>query len=359
MATVEGYFRELVEGRRRGGLDLFLLSLLTLFSVPYELVLRLRARAYAAGILTSHSLDRPVISVGNLTVGGTGKTPAVGMLAKYFIARGKRVAVLSRGYGGSLRGEAIVSDGETLFLSAAEAGDEPYLLASTVPGLMMVVGADRFRAGLLAKERLAPDIFVLDDGFQHLRLKRTLDILLLDCSRPFGNGRTLPAGLLREPRTAAERADIIIYTRCSDDEEPDYFPEKPACRAFHHLVGMSPLKGGEVRPFGTFKGFKGIAFAGIANPAAFFRDLEEEGLTLAATLSFPDHCRFGEREVREILHAAEKCGADYLVTTEKDGVKLGPYRERLGNIHTAALEMWVANPGPLQNALEKLLEKPN
>ena len=248
MATVETYFRELVEGRRRGWFDRILLALLTLLSVPYELLLRLRARAYAAGILPPTVWTRPVISVGNLTVGGTGKTPAVAMLAKYFIARGKRVAVLSRGYGGSIRGEAIVSDGETLFLSAAEAGDEPYLLASTVPGLMAVVGANRFRAGLLAKERLAPDIFILDDGFQHLRLKRKLDILLLDCSRPFGNGRTLPAGLLREPRTAAERADIIIYTRCSGDEEPDYFPEKPACRAFHHLVGVSPLKGERCAP---------------------------------------------------------------------------------------------------------------
>ncbi|HLO27383.1 MAG TPA: tetraacyldisaccharide 4'-kinase [Geobacteraceae bacterium] len=355
MAKIESYFRDLVEGRRRGWFDRFLMGLLTLLSVPYELLLRLRARAYAAGILTSHSLHRPVISVGNLTVGGTGKTPAVAMLAKYFIARGKRVAVLSRGYGGSLRGEAIVSDGETLFLSAAEAGDEPYLLASTVPGLMMIVGANRFRAGVLAKERLAPDIFILDDGFQHLRLKRTLDILLLDCSRPFGNGRTLPAGLLREPSTGAERADIIIYTRCSGDEEPDCFPGKPACRAFHHLVGVSPLKGGELRPFGTLKGFKGMAFAGIADPAAFFRDLEEEGLTLATTLSFSDHCRFGEREVREILHAAEKCGADYLISTEKDGVKLMPHRERLGNIYTATLEMWVADPGPLLSALEKLL----
>ena len=357
--AVETYFRDLVEGRRQGWFDRVLLALLTLLSGPYELLLRLRAHAYAAGILKAHSLDCPVISVGNLTVGGTGKTPAVAMLAKYFIARGKRVAVLSRGYGGSLRGEAIVSDGKTLFLSAAEAGDEPYLLASTVPGLMMIVGANRFRAGVLAKERLTPDIFILDDGFQHLMLKRTLDILLLDCSRPFGNGRTLPAGLLREPRTAAERADIIIYTRCSGDEEPDCFPEKPACRAFHHLVGVSPLKGGEMCPFGAFKGFKGMAFAGIADPAAFFRDLAEEGLTLAATLSFPDHCRFGEREVREILLAAETCGADYLVTTEKDGVKLGQYRERLGNIYTAVLEMWVADPGPLQNALEKLLEKPD
>ena len=238
MATVEGYFRELVEGQRRGWFDLSLLFLLTLLSFPYELLLRMRARAYEAGLFISHNLGRPVISVGNLTVGGTGKTPAVAMLAKYFIARGKRVVVLSRGYGGTLRGEAIVSDGETLFLSVAEAGDEPYLLASTVPRLMAVVGANRFRAGKLAMEKLAPDIFILDDGFQHLRLKRTLDILLLDSRRPFGNGRTLPAGLLREPVSAAVRADIIIHTRCGGEEELAHFPGKPACRAFNHLIGV-------------------------------------------------------------------------------------------------------------------------
>ena len=359
MATVEGYFRELVDGRRRGWLDRALLALLTLLSFPYELLLRLRARAYAAGLLRSHSLGRPVISVGNLTVGGTGKTPAVAMLAKYFIARGKRVAVLSRGYGGSLRGEAVVSDGKKLFLTVAEAGDEPYLLASTIPGLMAVVGANRFRAGILAMKRLAPDIFILDDGFQHLRLQRRLDILLLDSGRPFGNGRTLPAGLLREPCSAAERADIIIYTRCSGGEELSHFPEKPACRAFHHLVGVTPLKGWEMRPFDTLKGSRGVAFAGIADPAAFFHDLEEEGLTLAAVLPFPDHCRYGEGEMREILHAAQQSGADYLITTEKDGVKLGSYRDILGNAYAAVLEMWVADPGPLQNALEKLLEKPD
>ena len=356
MTAFERYFRELVDGKRHGTVDLLLLSFLTLLSFPYELVIRLRAYVYGAGILTSRRLPRPVISVGNLTVGGTGKTPAVAMLAKYFIARGKRVAVLSRGYKGTLRGkEGIVSDGAAMFLTSEEAGDEPFLLADTVPGLAVVVGADRYRAGLLAMERLAPDIFILDDGFQHLRLQRDLNILLLDSRRPFGNGRTLPAGLLREPRSAAERADLVIYTRCSSGEETDCFPGKPACRAFHHLTGVTRLQGGEVSPLAILRGMRGVAFAGIADPVPFFRDLEDEGLTLAAVLPFPDHCRYGEAEVDEILNAAVSCGADYLVTTEKDGVKLGPYGERLSNAYTAALDMWVADPGPLVACLEKLL----
>jgi tetraacyldisaccharide 4'-kinase len=356
MADLTCYFRDLTEGKKQGCVARIVLLLLTLLSFPYLLIIRLRAIAYSAGVFSSRRLDRPVISVGNLTVGGTGKTPAVAMLAQYFIARGKRVVVLSRGYGGTLRGRVwIVADGRDMLLNAEAAGDEPYLLAATVPGLAVVVGADRYRAGLLAMERLAPDIFILDDGFQHLRLARDLNILLLDSMRPFSNGKTLPAGLLREPPSAAERADLIIYTRCSSGEELDRFPAIPACRAFHHLAGVTPLGGGEPRPFADLNNLRGVAFAGIADPVPFFHDLEEEGLTLAARLSFPDHCRYGEKEVAQILGASASHGADYLITTEKDGVKLGPHRERLANVYTASLEMWVADPGPLVALLEKLL----
>jgi tetraacyldisaccharide 4'-kinase len=212
MAKPDHYFRDLWSGKRHGPADRLLLALLTILSFPYEQVVRLRAWAYRSGVLSSRRLPRPVISVGNLTVGGTGKTPAVAMLAKYFISRGKRAVVLSRGYGGTLRGGlGIVSDGTNLLLTPGEGGDEPYLLATTVSGLAVVVGADRYRAGLFAMERLAPDIFILDDGFQHLRLDRDLNILLLDNGQPFGNGKTLPAGLLREPRSAVQRRSRYLY----------------------------------------------------------------------------------------------------------------------------------------------------
>jgi tetraacyldisaccharide 4'-kinase len=154
--------------------------LLAPFAVLYGMVLRVRALLYQVGILSIRKLPCPVISIGNITVGGTGKTPATMLVAKELQERGYRVAVLSRGYGGSLEGQvAVVSDGESVLLGPEQAGDEPCLLAQTVPGLMVVIGSDRYQAGLVALERLKPDILLLDDGFQHIRLHRDLNILLL------------------------------------------------------------------------------------------------------------------------------------------------------------------------------------
>lgn len=350
------YFRELWDGTRRGTGDRLLLGLLTLLSFPYAFALRLRAAAYAAGLLRSYRLPRPVVAVGNLTVGGTGKTPMVAWLARWFMARGKRVAVLSRGYGGTEEGNIrVVADGRTILLTPAEAGDEPYLLAATVPGLMVVIGTDRYRAGSVALEQLNPDVFILDDGFQHLSLERDLNLLLLDCRKPFGNGRTLPAGVLREPVAAAGRADLVVYTRC-DGGPPGQVAGKPCCAASHRLTGVMPLPGGEAQPFTSLVARRGLAFAGIADPSAFFDALEREGVRLLATLAFPDHCHYGEEEIAALCRLREASRADYLITTGKDAVKLLPHLARLGTVYAAGLEMAFAEPAALETALEKLLQ---
>jgi tetraacyldisaccharide 4'-kinase len=331
------------------------MALLTLLSLLYGKILQLRQLAYSAGLLRSFRLPKPVVAVGNLTVGGTGKTPMTLYLARWFMKRGKRVVILSRGYGGSLEGEIrIVADGRTILLSPREAGDEPYLLATSLPGVMVVIGADRARAGYLALERLDPDIFILDDGYQHLRLKRDLNLLLLDCAKPFGNGRTLPAGPLREQVTAVERADLVIYTRCNDGK-PLPVTGKPNCAAFHRLTGALPLAGGEPVPFHAFKLLRGAAFTGIADPAAFCESLEQEGVSPVATLAFPDHCRYGEPEIAALCRLKEASRADFMITTGKDAVKLSPYLERLGTVYAAGLELCFTDPRPLESALEKLL----
>lgn len=351
----EGYFRQLWEGKRSGIADFLLLSLLIPLSFPYALALRIRGAAYGADLIRSRRLPRPVVAVGNLTVGGTGKTPMVAHLSRWFLARGKRVTVLSRGYGGSLEGETrIVADGGNIFLSPCEAGDEPCLLASSVPGLAVVIGADRYRAGMLAMERLKPDIFILDDGFQHLRLRRDLNLLLLDCDKPFGNGRTLPAGMLREPPSAVERADLVIYTRCGG-KAPGELSDKPWCAVSHRITGVTPVGGGDALSPGELANLRILAFAGIADPSSFFQSLGDAGISPAATLAFPDHCGYGEPEIAAICRQREACRCDCLITTGKDAVKLAACLERIGTVYAAELELEFVDPLPLELALGNLL----
>jgi tetraacyldisaccharide 4'-kinase len=351
----EEYLRKLWDGKENCAFDRLFMAFLTIPSLAYSLALRLRGAVYEAGLFRSFQLPKPVVAVGNLTVGGTGKTPMVVYLARWFMERGKRVTILSRGYGGSLQGKvSIVADGDTILLTPVEAGDEPYMLACSVPGLSVVIGADRYRAGLLALERLNPDILILDDGFQHQRLRRDMNLLLLDCKKPFGNGWTLPAGTLREPLTAVERADLVIFTRCNENKSPQV-TGKPCCYAYHRQNGALPLAGGEPLPFLALGALRGLAFAGIAQPASFFESLEGEGLQLAATLAFPDHCSYGESEIAALCRLKATSRADYLITTEKDAVKLVSYGERLGRVFAAGLELRFADAGPLTSALEKLL----
>jgi len=179
----------------------------------YGLGAGLRRTLYARGVLRTKKLPAPVVSVGNLTVGGTGKTPVVACLARLWRDRGKRVAILSRGYGGGTQGVTCISDGQNIYKKPPEVGEEPYWLARTLPGVVVYTGACRYAAGLAAWEEFKPDLFLLDDGFQHFQLYRDLDLVLLDAAAPFGNGQLLPRGPLREPLTALAAARVFVLTR--------------------------------------------------------------------------------------------------------------------------------------------------
>jgi len=352
----ENYYKRLVAAERLQLADRLLLMFLKFCAVLYSSSMRLRALFYATGILRVKRLPTPVISVGNITMGGTGKTPTVLLIARELMTRGKRVAVLTRGYGGSLEGETrIVSDGTKLLLSPAEAGDEPCLLAASLPGLMVVMGSDRYRAGCLAMKELAPECFILDDGFQHQRLARDLDILLLDGTAPCKNGWTLPAGFLREPLSAVSRADLVILTRCTKAASAtDCVPAQiPVCRSSHVLTGYTPLAGGEVHPFTGLAGRRLVAFCGIADPAAFFDGIESCGVPLVATLAFPDHTGYGAKEMEALGRLKQQSRADGLITTAKDAVKLLPYRGIIGECFVARLELTLHDSGPLIAALDK------
>jgi tetraacyldisaccharide 4'-kinase len=265
-----------------------------------------------------------VISVGNLTVGGTGKTPLTAWIAARLLEEGRRPAVVSRGYGGSSgRGPCIVSRGGAPLVPAAVAGDEPVLLARRLPEVIVVVGSDRVRGARAARETGA-DVLVLDDGFQHRRLARDLDLVLLDSHDPFGAYRLLPSGPLREPVESLARADAVIVTR-SRPGEPFPFLERvirrhagevPVLRAGHRTAGFVDAAG-NLRPPPA----RAVAFCGIGSPDAFLADLLGEGVEVAAERRFPDHHRYRDAELAEIDGLARAHGA-VPVTTEKDLARL-------------------------------------
>lgn len=322
MNRLERYLTNLWYQEQLQPADRVMLALLWLPSVLYGLVLKLRAWVYAAGLFGTHRLPRPVISIGNITVGGTGKTPITAHIARKLIAQGLKVCVISRGYGGSLEGSvALVSDGVTIFEKPEASGDEPYLLASTVPGLCVVIGSNRYQAGLLAMDLLQPDIFLLDDGFQHLRLHRDLNILLLDARMPRGNGHILPAGPLREPWGATQRAQLQIFTRSSGSmaQQTDTIP---SCYARYLLTSFQQVNSGETIPLAVLQQQNILAIAGIAKPESFFQGLQDIGITPAGTLALGDHQAYDQATVAAISQVAAESGASWVVTTEKDAVKL-------------------------------------
>ena len=223
----------------------------------------------------------------------------------------------------------------------------------------MVIGPDRYAAGQLALKECNPDIFLLDDGFQHLRLHRDLNILLLDCTRPFGNGWTLPSGLLRETKRSAERADLVVLTRCPEGPlSMSPVPDKPYCRARHDLVDLLPLAGGEPLQFEVLRGSSVVAFSGIAEPQAFVDGLRGKGLQVIASLCFPDHVVYGDDRLAEIEDVMMRSGADFAITTEKDGVKLNRLPEATAQkTLLARLSLGLDDPTPLTTLLFNLLQK--
>lgn len=325
-----GSLRRLIEEGEGGLLTSTLASPLAALSLAYGAIQRLRSGLYRRGALRAHRLPCRVISVGNLVSGGTGKTPLVELLASVLRDHGVRVAILSRGYRGTAHQPVnVVSDGEAVRLGPAEAGDEPYLLAQSLPGVPVLVGADRYRIGLYACERFGAEVALLDDGYQHLSLVRDLNLLLLDSARPFGNGWVLPRGLLREPLGAMSRAQAVLLTRCQHPPHPSFFAQHarlrlgvPIFQSCHVGDGLVDLREGKRRTLDLLQGKKVVAFCGLANPASFRELIGKLGGQIIRFLPFLDHHRYRSRELQEIGELCRSLGADLALTTEKDSVKL-------------------------------------
>jgi tetraacyldisaccharide 4'-kinase len=290
-----------------------------------------RTRWYASGRLASYALPRPSISVGNLTFGGTGKTPFTEFLARRFRFEGRRPAILSRGYGRRSRGLVVVSAGEGPLVGPDEGGDEPVAMARAAgPGVVVVVAERRVEAARRAAD-LGADLLILDDAFQHLAVRRDANLLLLDTRDPFGGGRLPPAGRLREPVSALARADAIVWTRVQrgghlGEAAAEIARWNPSAPVFRAAIRADPSglrdESGERVAAEVVGARRSISVCGIANPAEFAATLRDLGLAPEERIELADHRRYGERELRRIRVAAERAGAAFVLTTEKDAVKL-------------------------------------
>jgi tetraacyldisaccharide 4'-kinase len=303
-----------------------LLFPLYLLSLPYGWAVRARSLFYTLELLKTKTLPCPVISVGNISVGGTGKTPLVMTLAKALRERGIPVAILSRGYKRTKISEPVVSDGKSLFLSPEASGDEPFLMAQVCKGVPVLVGKDRFANGRVALERFGTKGLLLDDGYQHLPLHRDLDILLIDSHIGFGDHHLLPRGILREPLSHLRRAHLFLLTKVDDLETPRPLEKQireihPGAQVFHshyQPVGLVGPHGEEA--LDLLKGKKVLALSGIANPDSFSSLLKNCEMEIVGEVIFPDHHFYHPKDLSSIT--AKSKGVDWIVTTEKDMLKL-------------------------------------
>ena len=324
----------------------------------------LRLALYRAGLLRVRRAPRPVISVGNVAAGGAGKTPFVRWLAGALLARGERPAILTRGYRRESRGLVVVSDGAGTLAPVASSGDEPALLARALPRVPVVADTDRFRAAQRVLE-IAPDVtlFLLDDGFSHVGLLRDADVVLLDATVPDAGGALLPAGRLREPLASLARADLIVVTRAEQANPAPalalaarHAPGVPVFHAETETLGIRD-SAGETVPPGKLRAAPFVAVAGLARPAVFVETLRSLGLVPAAFLPFRDHVRYGTAEIGRIVREVEASGAEAVVATEKDGVKLESVCPL--PLFTVAVRMPVVEPGFLGDLLALVSRRPS
>jgi tetraacyldisaccharide 4'-kinase len=317
---------------------------LTLIEALYAGGVAFKNALYDFGALVPDRADVPVVAIGNLTVGGSGKTPFTRLLAERLRAQGKRVGVLSRGYGVDIAGGVmVVSDGTTLAPPPPVSPDEAYLLARALPGVPVVCSPKRIVGARRLTDDFAVDVILLDDAFQHRAIHRDLNVLLVDVENPFGpTGRLAPRGTLREPPEAARRADLIVFTGTAPMEPTTLAaarsllaavaPATPVTAAAGNVAGFADLKG---RPYPTPSG-PVAAFCGVANPERFHASLCALNLAVALFDAFPDHHPFTADEIDRLVAAARRAGVAAIVVTEKDMVRLIRYADRLAGVPIVA-----------------------
>lgn len=307
--------------------------LLAVLAQVYTAGLEMFLLPYHLGVRRRYVLPCPVISIGNITAGGTGKTPFTILLVRMMQEEGLKIAVLNRGYRGTNEhGAAIVSDFQSIRLNPEAAGDEAWLLANALPGVPVVVGKDRRRTGTIACEEFSPQVIVLDDGLQFYQLHRQLDIGLVDAMNPFDNGWTFPRGLLREPPSHLARCRVLVITNCDKVETErtdrlaaflrEMIGDRTVIRASTRVREVSLLGTDRTLDFDELRGTKVLTACALGNPAAFEDQAEGLGMVIADRFRMPDHAAFSPQCLKEQMEHAVSLGAEYIVMSEKDAVKL-------------------------------------
>lgn len=343
--NIEQYVLDVIFERKRDWLAKLASGLLLGLSRIYESGVQVRLLLWRHRIFRDHTLGCQVVSIGNLSVGGTGKTPVVEVFARALQQRGRRVAILSRGYKSTPRPlwqrliakatlqedkipPRVVSDGKSLLLDSQQAGDEPYMLASNLKDVVVLVDKDRVKSGRYAISKFGCDTLLLDDGFQYLALKSRLDICLIDRNSPFGNHYMLPRGTLREPIANLKRADYIFITKCNDYGAKklrkairQFNPTAEIIECSHHPLYLQDVFTGEHHNLKTLEGLRVAAISGIAVPESFEDGLRSLGANVIYAKRYADHHRYSQQEIINMINRSLKRGANAILTTEKDAVR--------------------------------------
>lgn len=343
---LETFAIDVILGRRYGRRADALRWVLRVLSWGYFAAVQGRLALYRNRIKRPHSMGVPVISIGNLTVGGTGKTPVAEFLARELSGAGRQVAILSRGYKSVPKPFAvrlwekvsrrrrvfaprIVSDGTSLLLDSRVAGDEPFMLASNLRGPVVLVDRDRVKSGLYAVREFGADVLLLDDGYQYVRMRRTFEIALIDRNSPFGSGAILPRGTLREPPKNLRRATHIFITKCGESENSELIARirklnriAPIIECDHRPVHVRNFVTGEILPLNFLEGLRVGSLCGIAMPESFEGGLRRLGAEIVLSKAYTDHHRFTVKEIETFLRRCSRRDLDAVLTTEKDAVRI-------------------------------------
>jgi tetraacyldisaccharide 4'-kinase len=337
--AIQIYLYQLVHSKKTGIPGKILLAVLRLCSFFYSVGLACKLFFYQHGIFKQHRLPCKVISLGNITLGGTGKTPTAQVLAALIRDMGHRVVILNRGYRANWQGQVgLVSDGHRIYMTAAEAGDEAFLLAKNVPGVAVVIGKDRALTGEFAVRKLQADVIILDDGYQHWQLARDLDIVLIDALNVFGNNFLLPRGTLREPLENLSRAQVFLLTKVDQSTTETrqwihetlqrYNSNALVVESVHHPLCFIELEDwykGQRTKAAALESMKDravLAFSAIGNPSSFEQTLSSLGAKVAVAERYPDHHDYTMTEMQTAMEKAVQQGVYALITTEKDAVKI-------------------------------------